>query len=103
MPFGFSLPLGLAPFLSLTGDSYEMGSVLMTLGPWATELSRQLYRGDDVFRIIQSVSASGGSPVPVAVGLILGAVWSFCVYGLGAYIGQLLGQGPVPAGRHSPE
>ena len=39
--FGAALPFALAPFLSLTGDAYEIGSILATrLPPWAAPAVR---------------------------------------------------------------
>ncbi len=53
--FGASLIIACAPFISVTGDYYEMGSILITrvLGfvfpssPW------KAFRSDDVFRLVQ--------------------------------------------------
>ncbi len=47
--FGLALPFALAPFLSLTGDAYEIGSILVTqFPPWGESL-----RGDDVIKKAQ--------------------------------------------------
>ena len=62
--FGASLPVALAPFLSLTGDAYEIGSILVTrLPPWTGPASRQLLRGDDLWLSVEvepSLLAQGG-------------------------------------------
>src|SRR5947199_2147319 len=47
--FGPSLPFALAPFLSLTGDAYEIGSILVTrLPPWAPPAVPGPLRGHDL-------------------------------------------------------
>jgi len=97
--FGLSLPAALAPFLSLTGDAYEIGSILVTSLPpwWATE-TQDLLRGDDLFVKLGQVRAAGG--VAAWLGMFLaalcGVVWSFGVYALGGFISDRLMSGSAP-------
>ncbi len=57
--FGAALPVALAPFLSLTGDAYEIGSILVTrLAPWSSPAARTLLRGDDLGLRLDAIAAS---------------------------------------------
>jgi len=95
--FGAALPFALAPFLSLTGDAYEIGSIAATrLPPWAGAATRELLRGDDVFRKWGELAHVQGAPwggALVAAGL--GVLWAFLTYGMGDAAARWLGQGPV--------
>lgn len=105
-PFAASLPFALAPFLSATGDAYEIGSVIATrLGPLAEPAARRLLRGDDLARVALAVEGAGGGATLWA-GLILatliGLFWAFLTYAAGGLVASALGQRPlrqgVPAG-----
>jgi len=96
--FGAALPFALAPFLSLTGDAYEIGSLLVTrLPPWSAAPVKGLLRGDDLFRQASALAAQGAA-APWA-GLILaaalGALWAFLTYGLAGGLATLCGAEPV--------
>jgi hypothetical protein len=102
--FGLGLPLALAPFISLTGDAYEIGSILTTrLPPWSAPAARELLRGDDLFRVVTRLHAAAEveeemEVVPwmgLACGSLLGAVWAWATYMAGAGVAHLLGRGPV--------
>jgi hypothetical protein len=81
--FGASLPFALAPFLSLTGDAYEIGSILTThLSPWQGEAA---LRGDDVFKVAEALGAMPGGPwVGFALAALLGVTWAFLTWALGS-------------------
>lgn len=65
--FGAALPVALAPFLSLTGDAYEIGSILVTrLPPWAAPAVRQLLRGDDLGLRWDALTAAAATPAALA-------------------------------------
>src|SRR6185295_16944519 len=95
--FGASLPFALAPFLSLTGDAYEIGSILVTrLPPWAAPAMRGLLRGDDLAKKFEQLASLPSAPwggALLAAGL--GVVWAFAVYGLGDAVARLLGSRPL--------
>lgn len=90
--FGASLPVALAPFVSLPGDSYEIGSIVTTwLPPWSARA--ELLRGDDVVRVAREVAAAGGGTVAwsgLTVACLAGVVWAFLSYGLGAWVAARL-------------
>jgi len=102
--FGAALPFALAPFLSLTGDAYEIGSLLTThLPPWAGAATRELLRGDDLIRKLEEMAR-----LPVApwgglfLAAALGVLWAFLAYGLGDGLARTLGafplRGAIPPG-----
>lgn len=97
--FGASLPFALAPFASLTGDAYEIGSIVVTrLAPWAPESSQALLRGDDVVLRVQELVAAGAG-VGLWSGLVLatvaGALWAWLTYAVGGWIAGCLGAPPL--------
>jgi hypothetical protein len=99
--FGAALPFALAPFLSLGGDAYEIGSILATrLPPWASPAMRQLLRGDDVAKKLGELAHLPDPPWGGALlALLLGAAWAFLTYALGGAVARALGSPPVTAER----
>lgn len=95
--FGFSLPFALAPFLSLSGDAYEIGSILVTrLPPWAAPAMRTLLRGDDLGKKIGELAGTPGAPWGGALlAVLLGIAWAFLTYALGSAAARALGQEPI--------
>lgn len=94
--FGASLPWALAPFLSLTGDAYEIGSLASVHLPPARG-ARELV-GDDLFRQAAELDLAA-DPVLAwgfAVAILLGLLWAFTWYWLGGMIARFLGE-PPPA------
>jgi hypothetical protein len=93
--FGASLPFALAPFLSLTGDAYEIGSILVTRLP-AWQGARELLRGDDLFKKVQELAALPGAPWGGALlATFLGVAWAFLTYWAGSALARRAGQEPV--------
>ncbi|HVT60937.1 MAG TPA: hypothetical protein VHR45_21405 [Thermoanaerobaculia bacterium] len=92
--FGAALPFALAPFLSLTGDAYEIGSILVTrLPPWSAPATRTLLRGDDLFAKLGQLS-SAPPPAPwgaAAAAILLGCLWAWTTYAAGAAVAHLAG------------
>jgi hypothetical protein len=103
--WGFALPWALAPFLSLTGDAYEIGSILVTRIPlWASAAARELLRGDDLLLKVQQVAGQGAEMwAGVAFATAVGGLWAFGTYGLGSWIAKLFGFPPLPARPHTPQ
>jgi hypothetical protein len=93
--FGMAAPLALAPLLSLGGDAYEIGAILTTRLPLWTG-SAWLLRGDDVVRVAARLAATRGAPWGgFAAALLVGVVWAWTVYGLGAAVARGLGEPAV--------
>ena len=94
--FGLSLPFALAPFLSLPGDAYEIGSILVTrLPPWAK--MQEILRGDDLFQQIERLAALPDAPWGgLVLAALMGLLWAVLTCAAGGAIARALGQGPVP-------
>lgn len=97
--FGASLPVAFAPFLSLTGDYYEMGSIVVSrVAAWlAPGFAVPRWRSDDLFKLAgQLFGASGGGGVSDAAGLaasfVLGVVLAFLTYAAGGAWARVLFQ-----------
>ncbi len=104
--FGLALPLALAPFISLTGDAYEIGSILTTSsGPWSDAASSALLRGDDVFKKFAELRAAGSNAPWGGFGLAiaLGFAWAEGTFALGALIARKLGRNSLAPRAASPE
>ena len=92
LPFGLVLPFALAPFLSITGDAYEIGSILVTqVPPWSSRELTEILRGDDLFLKAEQIQEAavqpwGGYSLAVAIGV----VWAFGTYAVGAAIASAL-------------
>jgi hypothetical protein len=101
MLFGSTLPVALAPFTSLTGDAFELGSIVVTwFPPWSVAGVRAALRGDDVFRAIPRVQDFAAGPVPwlgLFLAVLLGVVWALATHALGARVARACGRGPVLA------
>lgn len=94
--FGLSLPFALAPFLSLPGDAYEIGSILVTrLPPWVG--MREILRGDDLFQQAERLAALPNAPWGgLVLAALAGILWAVLTCAAGGAIARALGQGPVP-------
>jgi len=92
--FGAALPFALAPFLSLTGDAYEIGSIVVTrLPPWSRWLA---LRGDDLFLKIEEMGKTPGAPwAGLALAALLGLLWAFLTWWIADASAHRLGQEPV--------
>jgi len=123
--FAAALPMAFAPLLSLPGDAYEIGSLVVTnAAPWRGGPEREVLRGDDLVRAARALRealASGGGTggairgpggkeiaVPgarphsaglawsgLALATLLGAVWAWATYMLGSLVASALGQRPL--------
>ena len=91
--FGFSLPFALAPFLSLTGDAYEIGSILVTRLP-AWQAWKETLRGDDVGLMIEQLGALESAPWSgFLLSLLVGIVWAVATFAAGWLMARIL---PTP-------
>jgi hypothetical protein len=92
--FGAALPTALAPLLSLTGDAYEIGSlVVVHLPPWSGE---RLLVGDDLGaklkEVVQMPQAGEGRLAGLIVATLLGCLWAFAWIVLARHLAARLGQ-----------
>jgi hypothetical protein len=104
--FGMAAPFALAPFLSLTGDAYEIGSILVTrMTSWRA--ATELLRGDDVGLVAERLAAAPDAPWGgFVVACLVGVAWAWATYWLGGVVARALGEpaiaAPVGAAEASP-
>lgn len=90
--FGLSLPLALAPFLSLTGDAYEIGSIVLT----SLSAAPEALRGDDIFKKANELAALPRAPWSgFFLAALLGVAWAAMTCAAGGLVARALGRGPV--------
>ena len=90
LKLGFGLPLAFAPFISLSGDYYEMGSIIVTrtVKTFSHGFDTAIWRGDDLFKLARDLFFSGA---PYTLGDITGVALSFLLGILLIYVTYLLG------------
>lgn len=95
LAFGFWISFALAPFISLTGDAYEIGSLVITqLAPWQ---GMPQILGDDLFKVAQGLSQLPDPPwIGFILATVLGIMWSFATYALAGWISDRLGVSTPP-------
>jgi hypothetical protein len=85
--FGVAIPIAYAPFMSLTGDYYEMGSIVVSrLASFFTPVNPDRWRSDDLFRLLKSLFSSGAGPGDIAIvaaSFFAGIVMIYATYGAG--------------------
>ena len=92
---GASVPVAYAPFVSLFGDYFETGSILVSRAVhWvAPGLPLQRWRSDDVFKLIRELSDAGATAsdwLVVAISLAAGICVALLTYHAGARLAHLL-------------
>ena len=90
LKLGFGLPIAFAPFISFSGDYYEMGSIIVSkigsiISP-AVEISR--WRSDDIFKLAGELFFSDN---PYSTSDILGVILSFLLGIVLIYVTYMLG------------
>ncbi len=86
---GAALPAALAPFLSIGGDYYEMGSIVVTRAAAIAHPSFDVgrWRSDDVVKLATALLGTGparaGDALGLAAGAALGGVLTFATYAAG--------------------
>jgi hypothetical protein len=85
---GASIPMAFAPFVSLPGDYYEMGSILVSraVSAWGFPLDR--WRSDDLVKLVSALApeARVSDAVGVAASLLVGIALAFATYWLGVMV-----------------
>ena len=94
---GISIPLAYAPFISLTGDYYEISSIVVSrLVPLASHGFSPLYwRSDDLIKLSQQLLFTGNAPdlrdvAGLTVSFVLAIVLAFCTYAAGDACSRIL-------------
>lgn len=104
MLFGMAIPIAFAPFISLTGDFYEMGSIVVSrVAAWidsGVDVTR--WRSDDLFKLAGQLFGKDGPGTPadafgLALSFVAGVVLAFGTYAFGAAFAQM-----IPMSRRQP-
>ncbi len=94
---GAAVPVAYSPFISLTGDYYELGSILVSriLAPWWPQAVLQ-WRSDDLPKLLGARFGSGagnalaGDALGIAGSVALGTLLAFGTYQAGVWIADRL-------------
>jgi hypothetical protein len=87
---GAALPPAFAPFVSLPGDYYEMGSILVTrvVAALVPGFAVKRWRSDDLIALVGALAprASAADAAGVLASLIVGLVLAYVTYWLGVLV-----------------
>ena len=106
--FGAAMPWAYTPFLSLTGDFYEIGSILVSrlAASWLPDAVER-WRGDDLFLLVGNLygPAIGGNwadTMGIFLALMAGSIAAFLTFALGYRLYAFWQADPhfLPAGEH---
>ena len=92
---GAALPVAYAGFISLPGDCYEMGSILVSdwASAWGSPYPPERWRSDDLPLLLQQLFGGGNGNVQDALIILLaftvGVLIAYTIYWLGAALAQL--------------
>ena len=92
---GAALPVAYAGFISLPGDCYEMGSILVSdwASAWGSPYPPERWRSDDLPLLLQQLFGNGDGNVQDALIILLaftvGVLIAYTIYWLGAALAQL--------------
>ncbi|HYD47696.1 MAG TPA: hypothetical protein VEB21_05080 [Terriglobales bacterium] len=103
LQLGAAIPIAFAPFISLTGDYYEMASILISKLAAAvvqgTDPSR--WRSDDLFLLLERLGELSALDVTVVgTAVLLSALLAWGTYWLGRGVARIAGLGPWGVDRH---
>jgi hypothetical protein len=94
---GISLPIAFAPFISFSGDYYEMGSIIVSRAAtlFSPSLDAARWRSDDLFKLSDGLFFSGGQYgagdiAGVLLSFFLGIALAYGTYFLGVLFGRIL-------------
>ena len=94
---GIAIPIAYAPFVSVTGDYYEMGSIVISrLTVWAFPGFKPFYwRSDDALKLARQLFFSVQAPdirdvIGLSTAFLLAIALAFGTYGLGVFWSRLL-------------
>jgi hypothetical protein len=97
---GIALPIAFAPFISFSGDYYEMGSIVVSriVELFSVAADSMKWRSDDVFKLGKDLFFSGkpysaADVLGVVSAFILGLVLIYATYLLGVFWSNMLGVG----------
>jgi hypothetical protein len=89
LKLGAAIPIAYAPFISLTGDYYEMGSILVSRAAALAVpgFAVERWRSDDLFKLagqlLEQGDASGSDAAGVGAAFVVGAALALVTYAAG--------------------
>lgn len=93
LKLGIALPMAFAPFISFSGDYYEMGSIIVTRIASAIQSSSDFSRliSDDLFKLAEETFFSGasysnGDIITVSLSFVLGIALIYVTYFAGVLV-----------------
>lgn len=88
--FGVALPIAYSPFISITGDYYEIGSIILTrlISFLLPSFQVDRWRSDDLFKLVENLffsnnSFKSGDVIGVVLSFLLGIILIFATYWTG--------------------
>ncbi len=103
--FGAALPVAYAPFVSIAGDYYEMGSIIVSrcVAPWLRSFPLDRWRSDDLYKLCEQLFFAGdpvrfGDIAGVLASLLVGIVLIFLTYWIGTLWARLIRSSCVEVG-----
>lgn len=98
--FGACIPLAYAPFISITGDYYEMGSIIVTriASLFSTTFDVERLRSDDLILLVKEIFFSGADwtaldALIAVLSFSVGIDLIFGTYLLGSLVSRLISKG----------
>ena len=98
---GAAIPVAFAPFVSLPGDYYEMGSILVTrvVAKLSPGFAVERWRSDDLVKLVGALAphATVADTIGIAASLLVGVALAFATY----WAGVMVAVGVAPRRRTS--
>lgn len=90
LALGAAVPVAFAPVVSLTGDYYEMGSILISrvAAAFVPGFAIDRWRSDDLLKLVGALAPDGraSDALGVATSLLIGVVLAFATYWAGVMV-----------------
>jgi len=87
MALGAAVPIAYAPFISLPGDYYEMGSIIVSrVAAIFGHTALERWRSDDVFRLLETLASDDGTArdwAGIGAAILVGCALAWATYGAG--------------------
>jgi hypothetical protein len=95
LELGVAMPIAFAPFISITGDYYEMGSIIVSrlTSILVVGFDLQRWRSDDLFKLAGELQAGDGTladALGLSIAFVVGAVLTFATYAAGSLCSRWL-------------
>ena len=90
LALGASVPIAFAPFVSLPGDYYEMGSILLAraVAVFVPGFAVERWRSDDLVQLVSALAphATVADALGIAASLLVGVALAFATYWAGVMV-----------------